>query len=120
MGLRQEKMARQIQKDLVEIFMLHKEWVGGQFVTISGVQISPDLSSAKVYLSLFNAQQRKDVLDKIELYHREIRMELARRIRNQVKKVPELKFFEDESQDYASKMDKIFEELNKKENKGKD
>jgi ribosome-binding factor A len=118
-GLRQEKLARQIQRDLVEIFMLHKEWVGGQFVTISGVQISPDLSLAKIYLSLFNAQQRKTVLENIETYHREIRMDLARRVKNQVKKVPELRFYEDESQDYATRMEKIFETLKKEEEEKK-
>jgi ribosome-binding factor A len=118
-GLRQEKLARQIQRDLVEIFMHHKEWVGGQFVTISGVQISPDLSLAKVYLSLFNAQQRKTVLENIELFHREIRKELARKVKNQVKKVPDLRFYEDESQDYANKMEQIFENLKKQEEDNK-
>jgi ribosome-binding factor A len=119
MGLRQEKLGRQIQRDLVEIFMHHKEWLGGQFVTISALQISPDLSLAKVYLSLFNTKQRKTVLENIELHQREIRMELARRLKNQVKKVPELRFYEDESQDYANKMDQIFEELKKQEEKKK-
>ncbi len=119
MGLRQEKLGRQIQRDLVEIFMHHKEWLGGQFVTISALQISPDLSLAKVYLSLFNTKQRKTVLENIELHQREIRMELARRLKNQVKKVPELRFYEDESQDYANKMDQIFEELKKQEEEKK-
>lgn len=119
MGLRQEKLARQIQRDLVEIFMLHKEWVGGQFVTISGVQISPDLSLAKVYLSLYNSQQRNTVLQNIELYQREIRMELAKRVKNQVKKVPDLRFYEDESLDYANKIEKIFETLKKEEGNNK-
>jgi ribosome-binding factor A len=99
--------------------MHHKEWLGGQFVTISALQISPDLSLAKVYLSLFNTKQRKTVLENIELHQREIRMELARRLKNQVKKVPELRFYEDESQDYANKMDQIFEELKKQEEKKK-
>jgi ribosome-binding factor A len=119
MGLRQEKLGRQIQRDLVEIFMHHKEWLGGQFVTISALQISPDLSLAKVYLSLFNTKQRQTVLENIELHQREIRMELARRLKNQVKKVPELRFYEDESQDYANKMDQIFEELKKREEEKK-
>ncbi len=119
MGLRQEKLARQIQRDLVEIFMQHKDWVGGQFVTISGVQISPDLSLAKIYLSLYNAQQRKTVLEKLDVFHREIRMELAKRVKNQVKKVPDLRFYEDESLDYTNKMDKIFESLKKQEEEKK-
>jgi len=113
MGLRQEKFSRQIQKDLGEIFLQHKDWVGGQFVTISHVLISPDLSIAKVYLSMFNTRQRAAVLDSLELNQREVRMALAQRVKNQVKKVPELRFFEDDSLDYAQKMDKLFEDMKK-------
>lgn len=119
MGLRQEKFARQIQKDLGEIFMLHKDWVGGQFVTISNVTVSPDLSVAKVYLSLFNSKQRQLVLDSLETYQREVRKAIAERVRNQIKKVPELRFYEDESQDYANKMDQLFADLKKQEDSKK-
>lgn len=117
MGLRQEKFSRQIQRDLGDIFLHHKDWVAGQFVTISNVMISPDLSYARVYLSLFNSPRRKDVMDALELYSREIRMELAKKVRNQVKKVPELTFFEDDTLDYVQHMDEVFATLKQKDKK---
>jgi ribosome-binding factor A len=87
--------------------------VAGQFVTISGVTVSPDLSSAKIYLSLFNSPQKTKVLEAIELNAREIRMEIAKKIKNQVKKVPELRFYEDETQEYAEKIDKLLQSIKK-------
>ena len=113
MGLRQEKFARQLQKDLGDVFIQHKDWVAGQFVTISGVTVSPDLSTAKIYLSLFNSPQKAKVLEAIELNAREIRMEIAKKIKNQVKKVPELRFYEDETQEYAEKIDKLLQSIKK-------
>jgi len=113
MGLRQEKFSKQLQKDLGDIFLLHKDWVAGQFVTISGVTVSPDLSSAKVYLSLFNTSQKAKVLEAIELNAREIRMEIAKKVKNQVKKVPELHFYKDESQEYAAKIDQLLDSIKK-------
>lgn len=113
MGLRQEKFARQLQKDLGDAFIHHKDWVAGQFVTISAVTVSPDLSSAKIYLSLFNSPHKAKVLEAIDLYAREIRMEIAKKVKNQVKKVPELRFYEDESQEYAAKIDKLLESIKK-------
>jgi ribosome-binding factor A len=113
MGLRQEKFARQLQKDLGDVFLQHKDWVAGEFVTISSVTVSPDLSSAKIYLSLFNTPKKATVLEAIELNAREIRMEIAKKVKNQVKKVPELRFYEDESQEYAAKIDKLLESIKK-------
>lgn len=114
MGLRQEKFARLIQKDLGEIFQQHRhEWLAGEFVTISAVNVSPDLGYVKVYLSLFNSKNRQTVMENVDLYNREIRKELAARLRNQVRKIPEIAFFEDDTLDYVDKMDKLFKDLNK-------
>ncbi len=114
MGLRQEKFSKQIQRDLGEIFQLHRqEWLGGEFITISGVQCSPDLGYVKVYVSLYNAAQKQAVMENLEMYGREIRMELAKRLKNQVKKIPELNFFEDDTLDYMNKMDQLFKEIHK-------
>lgn len=114
MGLRQEKFSKQIQRDLGEIFQLHRhDWLSGEFITISGVQSSPDLGYVKVYVSLYNAAQKQRVMENLDLFGREIRMELARRLKNTVKKIPELSFFEDDTLDYMNKMDKIFKEIHK-------
>ncbi len=113
MGLRQDKFAKQIQRDLAELMTLHRnEWLGGTFVTMSNVLVSPDLSYVKVYLSLFNIQNRKDVLNHLNtVVDREIRHEIARRIKNNVKKIPEIRFYEDDTLDYVTKMDELFEKI---------
>lgn len=114
MGLRQEKFAKQVQRDLGELFQQNRhDWLGGEFVTISSVMSSPDLGYVKVYISLFNAAKKQQVMENLELYAREIRMELAKRLKNQVKKIPELSFFEDDTLDYMNRMDKIFEDIHK-------
>jgi ribosome-binding factor A len=118
MGLRQEKFAKQIQRDLGEMFQQRRhDWLSGEFVTISGVRVSPDLGDVKVYLSMFTAKARRQVMEDLELNAREIRMELARRIKNQVRKIPEITFFEDDTLDYVTKMEKIFDDLKKSEDK---
>jgi ribosome-binding factor A len=113
MGLRQDKFAKQIQRDLAELMTLHRnEWLGGTFVTMSNVLVSPDLSYVKVYLSLFNIQNRKDVLNHLNtVVDREIRHEIARRIKNNVKKIPEIRFYEDDTLDYVAKMDELFDKI---------
>lgn len=119
MGLRQEKFARQVQRDLSEIFQLHRHnWLSGEFVTISGVQASPDLGHIKVYVSLYNASKKDQVLQNLELYGKEIRKELARRLKNQVKKIPELAFYEDDSLDYMNRIDAVFEKIRKPDSPG--
>ncbi|MBS3912963.1 MAG: 30S ribosome-binding factor RbfA [Bacteroidetes bacterium] len=116
MGIRQEKFAKQIQRDLGDLFQQNRQkWLGGEFVTISGVKATPDLGLAKIYISVINVTGRKTVMENLELFGKEIRMELAKKLRHEVRKVPELAFYEDDSLDYVSKMDKIFEELNKKQ-----
>ncbi len=113
MGLRQDKFAKQIQRDLAELMTLHRnEWLGGAFVTMSNVLVSPDLSYVKVYISLFNIQNRKDVLNHLNtMVDKEIRHEIARRIKNNVKKIPEIRFYEDDTLDYVTKMDELFEKI---------
>lgn len=114
MGLRQEKFAKLIQRDLGELFQQHRrEWLSGEFVTISSVNVSPDLGYVKVYLSLFNSQNRKRVMENMELFNKDIRRELAHRLKNQVRKIPELVFFEDETLDYVEKMEQLFDKIKK-------
>ena len=117
MSIRQEKFAKQVQRDLAAIFQEKgREWFGSQLVSISEVKVTPDLSYVKVYLSMFTAADRASVMEAVELHARDIRHEVARRIRNEVRKVPELTFFADTSLDYAAKMDRIFEQLRKDPN----
>lgn len=118
MSIRQDKFAKQIQRDLGSIFQQYNHsWFGGNMLTISGVQVSPDLGHARVYLSLYTVKNRQAAMELVELHAREIRHELARKIRHEVKKVPELVFMLDESLDYLNKMDEIFAQLNKDQQK---
>ncbi len=118
MGLRQDKFAKQIQRDLAELMTIHRnEWLGGTFVTMSNVLVSPDLSYVKVYLSLFNIQNRKDVLTHLNtVVDKEIRHEIARKIKNNVKKIPEIRFYEDDTLDYVAKMDELFDKIKTSDN----
>ncbi len=116
MGLRQDKFARQIQKDLSELISLNRhDWFNGAFVTVSTVQVSPDMGYLKVYLTLYNNENRIQLLEHINSISKDIRHALAGRIKNNVRKIPEIRFYEDDTLDYVEKMDKLFEKISKKE-----
>lgn len=105
---RQQKVARQIQKDLGEIFQrLGKPLSQGKMVTITAVRVSPDLSFAKVYVSIFPSENSKTFLEHLQTFIKPIRNELGKRIKNQVRIVPELAFFIDDSQDYVERIDQL-------------
>ena len=119
MGLRQEKVARQIQKDLGELMQQHRgEWMAGAFVTIAKVTITPDLGYVNVYLSLYNNANRVAVLDHINDQNKEIRKALAQRVRHNFRKIPEIRFYEDDTLDYVEKMDGLFKKINSENNNG--
>lgn len=114
---RQQKFARVIQKELSEI--LQKEgWSfhGNSIVTITMVRMSPDLSIAKVYLSIYNAENNELMLNELRSKAREIRFKLGEKIRNQVRIIPNIDFFIDDSMEYVSKMEKLFDAINKPKN----
>lgn len=116
MSIRQEKFGKMIQKELAEIFMQNRSAMfNNAFITVSGVNVSPDLGYAKVYLSFFNEKNKEELLRIIELQNVQIRRELASRIRKQVRVIPELQFFIDDSLDYVFKMEKLFDEIKKKD-----
>lgn len=119
MGLRQEKVARQIQKDLGELMQQHRgEWMAGAFVTIAKVTITPDLGYVNIYLSLYNNANRVAVLDHINDQNKEIRKALAQRVRHNFRKIPEIRFYEDDTLDYVEKMDELFKKINAENNNG--
>ncbi len=118
MGIRQEKVARQIQKDLAELMQQHRsEWMAGAFVTISNVTITPDLGYVNIYLSLYNNANRAAVLDHINGQNKEIRKALAKRVRHSFRTIPELRFYEDNTMDYVEKMDDLFKKIHSEEQK---
>ncbi|MGC9375657.1 MAG: 30S ribosome-binding factor RbfA [Bacteroidales bacterium] len=105
---RQQKIERLLQKDLGDIFQKGTTSLfKGKMVTVTTVRISPDLSIAKVYLSLFQVDNKNEFIHYINDIENQIRFELGKRVRHQLRKVPELKFFVDDSLDYIENIDKL-------------
>jgi ribosome-binding factor A len=105
---RQKKVARLVQKELATYFLREsKTLYGGAFITVTTVRISPDLSHARVYLSLFKAADAGALLDQIVAEKKEIRKHLGEMVRKQLRIVPDLDFFLDDSLDYFEKIDKL-------------
>ncbi|MDP4207580.1 MAG: 30S ribosome-binding factor RbfA [Bacteroidota bacterium] len=105
---RQSKVARQLQKDLGDIIQrMGKDVLEGRLVTVTVVRMSPDLSVAKVYLSIFPSENQKEYLKNFCTHTKAIRNELGQRVRNQLRIVPELAFFVDDSLDYVEKIDQL-------------
>jgi ribosome-binding factor A len=109
---RQQKFARLIQKDLSEIFQRDaKSLFGGAFITVTDIKVSPDLGLAKVYLSFMLAKDKTGLLENIKEKSKSIRQMLASKIRNQVRVIPELAFYLDDTIEHATKMDALIANL---------
>lgn len=106
---RQAKIARLLQKELSEIFRQQTAKMRGVLVSVSAVRVSPDLSIARAYLSVFPSGTAQEVLDNINRSAKTIRYELAQRVRYQLRKTPELTFLLDDSLDYIEKIDNLLE-----------
>ncbi|MDE6264315.1 MAG: 30S ribosome-binding factor RbfA [Paramuribaculum sp.] len=104
---RQAKIARLIQKELSEIFRQQTAKMRGVLVSVSTVRVSPDLSIAKAYLSIFPGDKAQEVIDNINKNAKTVRYELAQKVRFQLRKTPELAFYLDDSLDYIEKIDSL-------------
>lgn len=104
---RQAKIARLLQKELSEILRLQTAKTHGTLVSVSAVRISPDLSIAKAYLSIFPSAKAQEILDNINRSAKTIRYELGQRVRLQLRKIPELAFYLDGSLDYIENIDNL-------------
>ena len=104
---RQNKISRLIQKELSEIFLLQTKAMNGVLVSVSVMRISPDMSVARVYLSIFPSEKSKEIVENINNNTKSIRFELGTRVRHQLRIIPELKFFVDDSLDYIEKIDQL-------------
>jgi ribosome-binding factor A len=119
-GKRQKQVASLIQKELNDIFQrLDLTMIDGGMVSISSVKISPDLLQAKIYLSFFPVKNAETSMKHIEEKSWEIKRQLALRVKLQLRRIPVLHFFLDDTLDYAFKMEEIFKKINdgKKEDK---
>ncbi len=108
---RQLKVGREIQKDLAEIIRAKgMAAFGGAMVTVSEVRVSPDLSVAKAYVSIFPSDRQAAVMQLLEENLRAIRGELGRQVGKQLRIVPELNFYLDTSLDYAEHIDQLLKQ----------
>lgn len=104
---RQAKISRLLQKELSEIFRQQTSKTHGTIVSVSNVKVSPDLSIARVYLSVFPSDKAEAILNNITESAKTIRYELAQRVRYQLRKTPELSFYADDSLDYIENIDRL-------------
>jgi ribosome-binding factor A len=112
--VKQKKIASLIQQALSEIFQKENlSMVKGGMVTISAVEVSPDLGIAKVYLSLFQIKEPKIFLDELTEHSHELRRQLGNKIRNQVRRIPELHFYLDETLDQVFRLEELFKQIKK-------
>ena len=122
-GKRQAKIARLIQKELSEIFRRQTAAMGNVLVTVSAVRVSPDLSIAKVYLSIFPPAKSQEILENIKKQTKTCRYELAQAVKETLRKCPDLSFFLDDSLDYAENIDRLLAadpHLHKEEDEAED
>ena len=109
---RQLKYAGLIQKDLSEIFQRDaRHIIGNAFVTVMGVEVSPDLSFAKIFISLMMVEDKNGFISLLDKHKKEIRKALGNKIGKQVRIVPEIAFFLDETEEKAQKIDDILSGL---------
>ena len=104
---RQNKIARLIQKELSDIFLGQAKAMSGVIVSVTGVRISPDLSIARAYISVFPSEKSTEIVGNLNANQGSIRFELGNRVRHQLRVIPELKFFVDDSLDYLEHIDEL-------------
>lgn len=106
-GKRQAKIARLLQRELSEIFRRQTAAMGNVIVSVSAVRVTPDLSIAKVYLSIFPPEKSNDILENIKRQSKTCRYELAQAVKQTLRKCPDLQFYLDDSLDYAENIDRL-------------
>lgn len=108
---RQNKISRLLQKDLAEIFQQEgRNLFSGILISVTKVRVSPDLSVARVYLSIFPSEKGKEVVAEIKLIQSKIRGLLGHKVGKQLRIVPQLEFFIDDSLDYIENIDRLLKE----------
>ena len=104
---RQNKIARLLQKELSLIFQQQTRAMHGVMVSVTRTKISPDLSVCPAYLSIFPSERGEEILANVNNNQKSIRYELGTRVKNQLRIVPELRFFIDDSLDYIDRIDEL-------------
>ncbi|MFT3903136.1 MAG: 30S ribosome-binding factor RbfA [Niabella sp.] len=110
---RQKQVAGLLNEEMNKIFQrLGLNMIGGGMVSIAAVKVTPDLLEARFYLSLFQVQDDAAALKKIEDRQHEIKKELAASVRHQLRNIPVLRFYKDDTLDHVFKMEELFKKIN--------
>lgn len=104
---RQNRISRLLQKELASIFQTQTRMMHGVLVSVTRVKVSPDLSICTAYLSIFPSEKGDELLKNINANEKTIRYELGQRVHNQLRIIPELRFFVDDSLDYLERIDEL-------------
>lgn len=107
---RQNKISRLIQKELSMIFQAQTRQMPGVLVSVSTVRISPDMSVARAYLSIFPSERAEEICKNVNDNVKQIRFDLGTKVGKQLRIVPELKFFVDDSLDYIENIDRLLKQ----------
>jgi ribosome-binding factor A len=111
MSTRQNKVAKQIQKDIAEILQQHvQSFAPGKMLTVTSVRITPDLSLAKILISVFPSEKGNEYINNLNANISIYRNELSKRLRHQLRKMPEMVFYLDDSLDYLENIDKLLKD----------
>lgn len=104
---RQNRIARLLQKEIALIFQSQTRMTHGVMVSVTRARVSPDLSICTAYLSIFPSEKSEEILSNIKANEKSIRYELGTKVRNQLRIIPELRFFLDDSLDYLEHIDEL-------------
>lgn len=111
-GKRQKQIAGLLNEEMNQIFQrLGLSMIDGGMLSISGVKVTPDLLEARFYLSFFQVKDPEAALKKIEDRHHDIKRELAASVRHQLRSIPVLKFFQDDTLDHVFKLEELFKKI---------
>jgi ribosome-binding factor A len=111
-GKRQKQVGAVINKELNDIFLrMGLNMSNGGMISISSVKITPDLFEARIYLSFFQVKDKEAALAKIKDRYKEIRKDLGTRVRHQLRSVPELTFYIDDTLDYVFKIEELLKKV---------
>jgi ribosome-binding factor A len=120
-GKRQKQVAGVVLKELNEIFLkMGLNMLAGGMVSIASVKITPDLYEARVYISFFQVEDPNKALEKIKDKTSEIKNELGKRVRHQLRIIPQLNFYIDDTLDYVFKIEQLLDDIKKHDEKNKD
>ncbi|MCF8236870.1 MAG: 30S ribosome-binding factor RbfA [Saprospiraceae bacterium] len=119
--IRQKQVAELVRRNFSIILLEQGRYIfDDALVTVTEVQMSPDLLMAKVYLSVYNTENKQSVLLLLEEQHQELRQSLGRRLRKQIRRIPDMTFFIDDTLDEMERVDKLFKRLEASNQMGTD